>query len=577
MIICGIKLTHDGAVALIEDGKLIFSVEYEKLNNNPRYAEILDTASISNILNDYGYDISSIDYFAIDGWGGDDQNELAVQPRLEIREGFNRLTAFNNNEPYKLNLGLYEEKSLKHDIFQEWKFSGLKIGDTEVDYYSYLHASGHLMSAYCTSDFARKGESSYILIWDGGMYPRLYFFDYENKKVDNLGPIFLLIGNIYTIFSQHFGPFKVSGKFAKDNLSTAGKVMAYIALGNVQRELFQYFDEIYTNSYNYPMGFANIFANQFKLHIEDKGYSDEDILCSFHVYLEELLVRKLKKKIERNNNKSKNICLTGGCALNIKWNSAIRDSGIFENVYIPPFPNDSGSAIGVACNIMFKKFGVISLDWNVYSGPKIIKNSPADGWDSKECSIKDLSKIIYLTNEPVVFLNGQSELGPRALGNRSIIASPTTQVIKGILNNIKLREAYRPVSPICLEGYAKDIFIPGNKDPFMLFEHQVREEWVHKIPGIIHLDGSARLQTVSSSANIVLTELLLEFEKLSGIPLLCNTSANLNGHGFFGDVFSATSWDKVNYVWCENTLYERREKINFSIFRNTVITKKRRL
>ncbi|WP_036605395.1 carbamoyltransferase N-terminal domain-containing protein [Paenibacillus assamensis] len=566
MIICGLKLTHDGTVALIDNGKLIFSVEYEKLNNNPRYSEILDTASISTVLNAFGYNVSDVNYFAIDGWGGDNQDELAIQPRLEIDEGFNRLSVFNNHVPYKLNVGLYEEKSLQHSIFQEWKFDGLQIGDHNVEYYSYLHASNHLMSAYSTSDFAKRGESAYILIWDGGMYPRLYFFDHEAKQVENLGPIFLLIGNIYTIFSQHFGPYKVEGSFAKDNLSVAGKVMAYIALGEVRRDLFQHFEEIYNHHYNYPMGFANVFANEFKKVIEDLNYSDEDILCSFHVYLEELLVSKLEKKLRRHGAKSRNLCLTGGCALNIKWNSAVRESDLFDEVYVPPFPNDSGSAIGVACNVMFKQTGMLALDWSVYSGPKIINNhSLVDGWTSKQFSINELAELLHSTKEPVVFLNGQAELGPRALGNRSIIASPTSDQIKEVLNDVKKRESYRPVSPICMAEHAKDIFIPGSKDPYMLFDHKVKAEWVNKIPGVIHLDGTARLQTLSEEDNALFYELLKKFAEISGIPLLCNTSANLNGHGFFCDVTSAMTWGKVNYVWCENTLYEKKEKILFNL------------
>ena len=83
MIICGIKLTHDGSVALIEDGKLMFNIELEKLKNNPRFQEIEDTAIIKETLVENGYDISDVDYFAVDGWGGDDQDALAIQPRLE--------------------------------------------------------------------------------------------------------------------------------------------------------------------------------------------------------------------------------------------------------------------------------------------------------------------------------------------------------------------------------------------------------------------------------------------------------------------------------------------------------------
>ncbi len=563
MIICGLKLTHDGAVAVIKDNKLLFSVELEKINNNPRFNEIKDTSFIEEILNQQGVKLEDIDYFVIDGWGGNDQDALAIQPRLTIGKGVNKLSAENKSQPYELDIALYTEESLNENILKEWKLKGLKIGGKEFDYLSYYHAAGHVLGTYCSSPFAVKNESSYVLVWDGGMYPRLYYFDATSKKIENLGPIFLLIGNIYTIFSQHFGPFKVSGNFAKDSLSVAGKVMAYIALGQPRRELFQYFDKIYEESYQYPMGFANIFAIEFKKLIVNMNYSDEDILCSFHVYMEELLLNKLIKKVERVKKELRNICLSGGCALNIKWNSAIRNSGYFNGVYVPPFPNDSGSAIGMACCAMISKTNNSFIDWSVYSGPQIIQNEPTVGWISQKCTISKLSEILYTTKEPVVFLNGRAEIGPRALGNRSIVADPTSKKMKDILNRIKIREDYRPVSPICIESKASGIFEPGLSDPYMLFDHLVKEEWLNKIPAVIHLDNTARLQTVNQNENSIITELLMEYEKISQIPLLCNTSANYKGCGFFPDVFSATKWDGVNYVWCNDTLYERIEKIRF--------------
>jgi carbamoyltransferase len=560
MIFCGLKLTHDGAIALIEDNKLLFCIEMEKLNNNPRYTAVEETELISTVLAGQGYGIADIDYFAVDGWGGTDQDALALQPRLEIGERCNRLLVKSSGKWFKLDVAPYREKTLKHDVLEEWSFQGLEIGGHRPDYSGYLHVAGHIMSAYCSSDFAAAGESAYILIWDGGMYPRLYFFDPGTREVENLGPLFLLIGNIYTIFAQHFGPFKVDGPFAKDNLSVAGKVMAYVALGEVRRELFRHFDDIYVSCYDKPMGFANIFANELKKRIQGQTWSDEDILASFHLYLEELLTRKLEKKVQRSGSRSGNLCMAGGCALNIKWNSAVRDSGIFQRVYTPPFPNDSGSALGMACCGMVKRGRHIALDWNVYSGPDIGENGVAGGWSSRPCSLKELAALIHRCNSPVVVLNGKAELGPRALGNRSILANAGCPGMKDRLNRIKNRESYRPVSPICLESKAPLVFDPGTPDPYMLFDHRVRSQWSAKIPAVLHLDGTARLQTVSRQQNPVIAELLREYEELTGIPLLCNTSANFKGSGFFPDVYSATRWDGTDYVWCDNKLYEKERK-----------------
>lgn len=563
MKICGIKLTHDGAVSLIDSGKLVFCVEMEKVGNNPRFTEIKHLDTVKEVLEEHGYAIEDIDLFAVDGWGGTDQDELAIQPRLEIGENHNFLSVETGSGHVKLPVAPYREETLRKSLMEEWNFEDIFITDKKTPFTSYLHATGHFMSTYCTSPFAEKNESAYMLIWDGGMFPRLYFKEEESLEIENLGPLFLLIGNIYTIFSQHFGPFKVKGNFAKDNLSIAGKVMAYIAHGTLKKELFEVFDDIYDTCFDKPMGFANIFANEFKKRIGDQEYNDEDILLTFHCYLERMLITKLQKKIQRHGSKSKNFCMAGGCALNIKWNSAIRSAGIFEKVYVSPFPNDSGSALGAAATAMVLHENKTALDWSVYSGPKLKVNGSIKGWKKRECSLEDLAKILYDGTEPVVFLNGKAELGPRALGNRSIIAPVGSPQMKEILNLVKRREAYRPVSPICMEEHAQDIFEPGTRDPFMLFDHKVKKEWIAKIPAVIHLDNTARLQTVSENDNPVFYELLSKYYKLSGMPMLCNTSANYNGSGFFPDALSATEWNQVNYVFADNYIYEKVDKIKF--------------
>src|SRR5262249_29577078 len=159
--------------------------------------------------------------------------------------------------------------------------------------------------------------------------------------------------------------------------------------------------------------------------------------------------------------------------------------------------------------------------------------------------------------ERVVFLSGKADLGPRALGNRSILASAATGEMKDRLNGIKRREAYRPVAPVCLEERAADVFSPGTPDPYMLFTHRVRDEWRARVPAIVHVDGTARLPTLSAAQNPLVASLLRVYEAVSGLPVLCNTSANAPGRGFFPDARSAMEWGEVRYVWCEGTMYSR--------------------
>lgn len=563
MLLCGLKLTHDGAVALIEDGKLLFSVEMEKLANNERFTSIDDATQIESILKTAGVSAKSVDTFVVDGWGGVNADALAIQPRLTIGAQHNTLAFANRGERCALPVASYQEAT-GGQVNVEASFDGLAIGDDRFPYVSLLHVAGHVFSAYCTSPFAQRGESAYVLVWDGGMLPRLYYFDVAKKQVENLGPIFMLVGNVYTIFSQHFGPFKVSDHFAKDSLSVAGKVMAYIAYGKVREEWFPVLDRIYREHNDGSMGFANTLAREFKAQVPAEQRSDEDVLLTFHVFLERLLCAKLIKKVARHAGKQRNLCLVGGCALNIKWNSAVRESGEFTGVYVPPFPNDSGSALGAACCAMFNRTSNAALDWSVYAGPELLPSEVVPGWTRRPCAAAELAKLLHESQEPVVYLKGRAELGPRALGARSIIASAREPRTKDLLNRIKFREGYRPVSPICLEERAKEIFEPGIPDPYMLFDHRVKKAWLDRIPAVVHLDGTARLQTIRADATPHLAEVLLEYERLSQSPVLCNTSANHKGAGFFPDAASAMRWGRVNYVYADGALYAKDERIDWS-------------
>ena len=256
------------------------------------------------------------------------------------------------------------------------------------------------------------------------------------------------------------------------------------------------------------------------------------VLASFQEALARLLVERLADAVKPLAGRVRTLCLAGGSALNIKWNSAIRDSGLFDTVWVPPFPNDSGAAIGAACASLMHRGAFGPLEWSVYCGRPLGTTRPRPGWHGEKCSVDELGAVLATTEEPVTVLSGRAELGPRALDHRSILASPRQARMKDILNQMKGRESYRPVAPMCLEEYASDIFDPGGADPFMLFDHDIRPEWVDRIPAVRHADGSARLQTVNDRTTPLAAAIVRAFAAQSGIPVLCNTSANYEGAGF---------------------------------------------
>ncbi|MET4324042.1 nodulation protein NodU [Bradyrhizobium sp. RT5a] len=548
MRICGIKLTHDGAIALVENGRLVFCVEQEKRGNNPRHQAIDNLDAIVVDLAEHGVDTRDVDEFVIDGWIGD------VDSQFQVLSGATPITL--RGGPY---LERHAEGLLNsHDGF------GLMLDGKKFRYRSYPHVTGHVASAYCTSPFAQAAQPAFCLVWDGAMFPRVYYVERSGARF--LECLFPITGRAYGVAGLHFGPYKRANYTGWPGLSIAGKVMAYIALGSVDEDIVAVFWKLYEerlatrwdiNSMEDSLAALHGFFNASTLRLAAK--SPEDVLASFHCFLEHLLVRSVAIALQRHSYLpgSRNLCIAGGCSLNIKWNSALRATGLVDAVWVPPFPNDSGSAIGAACSAMAEHKGFLPLEWSVYSGPALQVGDVPSEWEAEPCSMHELATILA-GNNPVIFLTGRAELGPRALGSRSIVAAATSARMKDYLNEVKLREHFRPVAPICLEDRAPEIFSPGTPDPYMLFDHQTRLEWRDKIPAVVHLDGSARLQTIPRNSQHNVTELLVQYEKLTGIPLLCNTSANHNGRGFFPDVASACHWGRVEHIWSDGLLWTKK-------------------
>jgi carbamoyltransferase len=370
--------------------------------------------------------------------------------------------------------------------------------------------------------------------------------------------------NSFADFSAQFDPFRRdTGDLSPDeavrhHLSIAGKAMAYAALGRVEESAFAVFDDLITGFPSIEQDNARALGEKTAVNRDQltPGLSDADLIATFQAYLGDRLLTGLTTVMRRRfPGQRPHLALAGGCALNIKWNSALRASGLFDRIWVPPFPNDAGAALGTAACEMFRTGGHTALRWDVYSGPELVRGDVPDGWRTRPCDERQLAELLHREGEPVVVLSGRAELGPRALGNRSILAPATDPAMKDRLNVIKDRASYRPVAPICLTSRAAEVFTPGGADPYMLFEHHVRPEWVDRIPAVLHLDGSARLQTIDPSAGSATGRVLAAYEEVSGIPVLCNTSANLNGRGFFPDVASAARWGGTRYIWSEGQLY----------------------
>ena len=268
----------------------------------------------------------------------------------------------------------------------------------------------------------------------------------------------------------------------------------------------------------------NIAKSPFFFEIKNNyfyGISKEDIAYAVQTETETHVFNLIKEYSEKYN--CKNIVISGGYALNCVANYKYLDLGI--NLYVEPIAHDGGTAIGAAKMLWYeltnssKKFS----QENLYYGFEYDLPHESNTNYKEVCSL--------LKQNPICIFQGKSEAGPRALGNRSILYNPTIPDGKNILNKIKHRENFRPFAAVVLEEYAHEWFDMKGLDssPFMMYAVNCKEHLREKIPAVLQVDGTSRIQTVNQSQNLHLYNLIKMFYNDTGIPMLLNTSFNLAG------------------------------------------------
>src|SRR5688572_28942786 len=234
----------------------------------------------------------------------------------------------------------------------------------------------------------------------------------------------------------------------------------------------------------------------------------------------------------------RNLCLAGGVALNCVMNARLRDEGPFERIWVHPAAGDAGTALGAALWVDARERGDDERRYRMddaYLGPSyddaeieaflIWSKLPFRRLDD----IAEKAAALLADGRILGWFQGRMEFGPRALGARSILASPVEADMQARLNEIKDREDFRPVAPVVLAEAAGDWFVDAGESPFMLFVHDVRPDRADRIPAVRHVDGTARIQTISRDQNPPYYDLLRAFEARTGVPVLVNTSFNTRG------------------------------------------------
>ena len=558
---------HDSAAALLKDGRVIAAVEEERFSRK-KFDDEFPKMAIEWCLKEAGIKPNQIDSVAfydkpVLKFERLLDNYIAVAPR--------GLHSFLDVIPKWLHKRLW----IKNDIKKSLK--GFK-GDIIFP----EHHMSHAAHAFYTSPF----EESAIITIDGvGEWSTTSFGSAKNNSITLTNDIRWphSLGLFYSAFTYFLG-FKVNeGEYKLMGLSSYGTPKYYDLIldnlidvkddGSIHLNM-KYFafthDKVMTNK-----KFSELFDILPKTQDEKTLQIHFDIGASAQKVLEDIILKMVNHVYEKT--KMKNLCIGGGVALNGVVNYKILKESLFDNIHIPPSPGDAGSAVGVAQYLYYiyhknskntSKDNVDLINENVYVGPSFSDTEITQFLDSKnicyesfdrESLLKKTAQLIA-DGKIVGWYQGKMEWGPRALGNRSILADPRREDMKDILNaKIKHRESFRPFAPSVLEEYASDYFDIDITSPYMLMVVPVKKP--KEIPAVTHVDGTGRLQTVSKKSNPLYYDLINEFYKITKVPVIINTSMNVMGEPIVNtpeQAYQMIVKTDMDYLIMGNTLIERK-------------------
>jgi len=373
-----------------------------------------------------------------------------------------------------------------------------------------------------------------IISFDGGGNDGFFnvYLAKDRNNIELLDKYNLDLGFPYMSFGDYLGDIRKEPALNIGNLVYAGKIMGLCSYGNVNEEWLPHFENYYRkkpdglNYRDYLKDLGKETGLVFDINNRITGQTAWDLSKTSQIAFENVFMEMAQPFLDKYPNLP--LITVGGCALNILLNTKLEKT-LDRDVFVPPNPNDCGIAAGMILNHIKPK---TAIDLT-YAGTKVLDKhtlmSHVEERRAKELDIKTLSQDLS-DGRIVGVVRGTSEHGPRALGNRSIICNPAYPDMKDILNaKVKNREWYRPFAPVNRLEDVEKYFNFSGESKWMSFCPTVKKEWREKLTSITHVDGTARVQTVTYEQNPWLYNLIGEFEKISGIGVLLNTSFNVNG------------------------------------------------
>jgi carbamoyltransferase len=405
-------------------------------------------------------------------------------------------------------------KGVRHDGPYEWHF---------VE-----HHLAHEASAFLAAPL----EECAVLTMDGrGEKATTSYGMYLDRRYRRLKQVNLphSLGLLYEAITDHLGFLHSSDEYKVMALASFGKPVYAPLL----REVVQYKGagdyEVKPVEWHTLLGPRRERGTEFT-----QDYMN--VASSLQAVLEETVLQMVEWLHAETG--ADNLAMAGGVALNCVLNAKVRDQTPFRQVWVQPASGDSGTSLGAALWIDLLKRGPSKRDWRMehaFLGPSYDDDEIEAFLKQAKLRYRRAASLagevadLLTENKVIGWFQGRMEFGPRALGSRSILASPLDASMQSHLNLIKDREDFRPVAPVVLEEDVADWFVDGAVSPFMVFVYDVRPEKADRIPAVRHVDGTARIQTINRSQNPIYYDLLSAFKERTGVPVLINTSFNTRG------------------------------------------------
>jgi carbamoyltransferase len=527
---------HDPSAALIIDGKVIAAAEEERFTRHKHGSAELPVNAVKFCLKQAGIRPEDIDYVA-HPWS----YEILRQKRAEY---FWRTLMKNSSRAYKKFFRNQKELRDQNNFIQgTLKACGFDINATRVRWIEH-----HLAHAASSFYFSGMEEAAFISMDGGGELTATLLGKAKGNKIEKIKEILApdSLGNFYATMTDYLGfergdgEYKVMGMapFGDPSLSSVDHIVKW----DDKRGTYRCHDDYVWVSRNKRHDVSKVYSqkmvDEMGLPREGDGLSEPymHIAAATQKKLEEITLKLVDKYLKEELKKHGNLCFAGGVALNVALNRILLTVPYIKRLWVQPASHDAGASLGAAAWVAAEAGDKIEIMEHAYYGPEFsneeieneLKNS---GFKyNKEENICEITAGLLAAGKIVGWFQGRMEWGPRALGNRSILGNPTVPGTADRINEIiKFRETWRPFCPSMMVDHAADIIGSDHPAPFMTIAFMVTEKWKKQIPEVVHVDGTCRPQIVNPETNPRFYRMISAFNKMTGVPVVINTSLNRRG------------------------------------------------